>query len=214
MRSGWRCSRRYSPPVMSCGNALTGAGWKPTWPSSGRKTANLHAVTPPWPPRIRAARGGAARSDAGAVILTARDACLMTGYGVTISLVPADYVIKPFVLPAVVARVNALLRRMGRDPLDAGRRRPGRRPHRRRQYAGVQPRSRLTATEFGCCAIWPSTAARSSPRLKSFPCRGFRRLRPKPCRGVRQCLAPQMETHGGACCIPWRGSGRMLPVAQ
>jgi DNA-binding response OmpR family regulator len=53
-----------------------------------------------------------ARSDAGVVILTARDAVDDRLRG--LSAGADDYVIKPFVLPEVVARVNALLRRMGR----------------------------------------------------------------------------------------------------
>ena len=53
-----------------------------------------------------------ARSDAGVVILTARDAVDDRLRGLTAGA--DDYVIKPFVLPEVVARVNALLRRMGR----------------------------------------------------------------------------------------------------
>lgn len=53
-----------------------------------------------------------ARSDAGVVILTARDAVDDRLRGLTGGA--DDYVIKPFVLPEVVARVNALLRRMGR----------------------------------------------------------------------------------------------------
>ena len=53
-----------------------------------------------------------ARSDAGVVILTARDAVDDRLRGLTGGA--DDYVIKPFVLPEMVARVNALLRRMGR----------------------------------------------------------------------------------------------------
>jgi DNA-binding response OmpR family regulator len=53
-----------------------------------------------------------ARSDAGVIILTARDAVDDRLRGLTSGA--DDYVIKPFVLPEMVARVNALLRRMGR----------------------------------------------------------------------------------------------------
>jgi DNA-binding response OmpR family regulator len=53
-----------------------------------------------------------ARSDAGVIILTARDAVDDRLRGLTSGA--DDYVIKPFVLPEMVARVNALLRRLGR----------------------------------------------------------------------------------------------------
>jgi DNA-binding response OmpR family regulator len=53
-----------------------------------------------------------ARSDAGVVMLTARDGIDDRLRGLTTGA--DDYVIKPFVLAELVARVEALLRRMGR----------------------------------------------------------------------------------------------------
>jgi two-component system OmpR family response regulator len=52
------------------------------------------------------------RSDAGVVMLTARDGIDDRLRGLTTGA--DDYVVKPFVLAELVARVNALLRRMGR----------------------------------------------------------------------------------------------------
>ncbi len=54
------------------------------------------------------------RSDAGVVMLTARDGIEDRLRGLTTGA--DDYVVKPFVLAEVVARVNALLRRLGRMP--------------------------------------------------------------------------------------------------
>src|SRR6185437_12048338 len=54
------------------------------------------------------------RSRAGVVMLTARDGIDDRLRGLTSGA--DDYVVKPFVLPELVARVNALLRRMGRVP--------------------------------------------------------------------------------------------------
>lgn len=54
------------------------------------------------------------RSRAGVVMLTARDGIEDRLRGLTTGA--DDYVIKPFVLAELVARVNALLRRMGRIP--------------------------------------------------------------------------------------------------
>ena len=53
-------------------------------------------------------------SDAGVVMLTARDGIEDRLRGLTTGA--DDYVVKPFVLAEVVARVNALLRRLGRMP--------------------------------------------------------------------------------------------------
>jgi two-component system, OmpR family, response regulator len=55
-----------------------------------------------------------ARSQAGVVMLTARDGIDDRLRGLTQGA--DDYVVKPFVLAELVARVNALLRRMGRLP--------------------------------------------------------------------------------------------------
>jgi two-component system OmpR family response regulator len=55
-----------------------------------------------------------ARSGAGVVMLTARDGIEDRLRGLTTGA--DDYVVKPFVLSELVARVNALLRRMGRMP--------------------------------------------------------------------------------------------------
>lgn len=54
------------------------------------------------------------RSDAGVVMLTARDGIEDRLRGLTTGA--DDYVVKPFVLAEVVARVNGLLRRLGRMP--------------------------------------------------------------------------------------------------
>lgn len=53
-----------------------------------------------------------ARCDAGVVMLTARDSIDDRLRGLTTGA--DDYVVKPFILAELVARVNALLRRMGR----------------------------------------------------------------------------------------------------
>jgi two-component system, OmpR family, response regulator len=57
-----------------------------------------------------------ARSRAGVVMLTARDGIEDRLRGLTKGA--DDYVVKPFVLAELVARVNALLRRMGRLPTE------------------------------------------------------------------------------------------------
>jgi DNA-binding response OmpR family regulator len=57
-----------------------------------------------------------ARSRAGVVMLTARDGIDDRLRGLTRGA--DDYVVKPFVLAELVARVNALLRRMGRLPTE------------------------------------------------------------------------------------------------
>lgn len=57
-----------------------------------------------------------ARSRAGVVMLTARDGIDDRLRGLTTGA--DDYVVKPFVLAELVARVNALLRRMGRLPTE------------------------------------------------------------------------------------------------
>jgi two-component system OmpR family response regulator len=57
-----------------------------------------------------------ARSRAGVVMLTARDGIEDRLRGLTTGA--DDYVVKPFVLAELVARVNALLRRMGRLPTE------------------------------------------------------------------------------------------------
>jgi DNA-binding response OmpR family regulator len=153
-----------------------------------------------------------ARSDAGVVILTARDAVDDRLRGLNAGA--DDYVIKPFVLPEVVARVNALLRRMGRmqsvlvvgdlvvDPLAATV---------RRGSAEIA----LTATEFKLLCYLAEHRGQVVTKTQILSAVwGFDAYDPNLVEVFVSALRRKLETNGPRLLHTLRGLGYVLRVAQ
>src|SRR3984893_14394281 len=153
-----------------------------------------------------------ARSDAGVVILTARDAVDDRLRG--LSAGADDYVIKPFVLPEVVARVNALLRRMGRmqsmlvvgdlvvDPQAATV---------RRGSAEIT----LTATEFKLLCYLAEHRGQVVTKTQILSAVwGFDAYDPNLVEVFVSAVRRKLETNGPRLLHTLRGLGYVLRVAQ
>jgi two-component system, OmpR family, response regulator len=153
-----------------------------------------------------------ARSDAGVVILTARDAVDDRLRGLTAGA--DDYVIKPFVLPEVVARVNALLRRMGRmqsmlvvgdlvvDPQAATV---------RRGSAEIT----LTATEFKLLCYLAEHRGQVVTKTQILSAVwGFDAYDPNLVEVFVSALRRKLETNGPRLLHTLRGLGYVLRVAE
>jgi DNA-binding response OmpR family regulator len=149
-----------------------------------------------------------ARSDAGVLILTARDGVDDRLRGLTTGA--DDYVIKPFVLAEVVARVNAILRRTGRiattlvvgdlviDP-DAGTTR-----------RGQQPIS-LTATEFKLLCYLAEHRAKLLTKTQILSAVwGFDAYDPNLVEVFISSLRRKLEAHGPRLLHTIRGLGYTL----
>ena len=161
------------------------------------------------PGRVRAAGRGAPHSDAGVVMLTARDGVDDRLRGLHGGA--DDYVVKPFVLAELVARVTAVLRRLGRHPTTVRGRRPagGRGGRRGAPRRGADRADRDRAAAAGL----PGRAARPGGEQGPDPDQGvgLHRLRSEPGGGARLGAAPQARraapgAHGAraraTCCGP------------
>src|ERR1700738_3773646 len=148
-----------------------------------------------------------ARSDAGVVILAARDAVDDRLRGLTAGA--DDYVIKPFVLPEVVARVNALLRRMGRmqSMLVVGP-----------QAAAVRRGSAeitLTATEFKLLCYLAEHRGQVVTKTQILSAVwGFDAYDPNLVEVFVSALRRKLETNGPRLLHTLRGLGYVLRVAE
>ena len=131
------------------------------------------------------------------LFLTARDAIEDKVAGLTVG--GDDYVTKPFALAEIVARVHAILRRIGSEPEDEGmlrfadiemdesahevtRARTAHRPHRNR----IQPAPVLPSQSPPCAVQGPDPRPRLALRLR----RGRQ-------RGRDLCQLPAQEARGG-----------------
>lgn len=153
-----------------------------------------------------------ARSQAGVVMLTARDGVEDRLRGLTTGA--DDYVVKPFVLAELVARVNALLRRMGRmqstlavgdlvvDP-ETGAVRRG------------QATLTLTATEFKllCYLAEHRGKVLSKPQILSAVW-GFDAYDPNLVEVFISALRRKLEEHGPRLVHTVRGLGYVLRDAE
>ena len=128
-------------------------------------------------------------SDAGVIMLTARDGVDDRLRGLHGGA--DDYVVKPFALAEVVARVTAVLRRMGRTPSTDRGRRPAR--GRGRRFRPPRGRPDRADGHRAPAARLPRRSAR--PRRQQGPDPharlGLHRLRPQPRRGAHLGAAPQ-----------------------
>jgi len=153
-----------------------------------------------------------ARSDAGVVMLTARDGIDDRLRGLTTGA--DDYVVKPFVLAEVVARVNALLRRMGRmqstlivgdlvvDP-EAGTVRRG------------QAVVTLTATEFKLLCYLAEHRGKLLTKTQILSAVwGFDAYDPNLVEVFISALRRKLEAHGPRLLHTMRGLGYVLREGQ
>lgn len=147
-------------------------------------------------------------SGAGVVMLTARDAVADRLRGLDSGA--DDYVVKPFLLPELVSRINALLRRTGRVSrelvvadlvvdLDAGLARRG---------SAVLP---LTATEFRLLRYFAENARRVVSKAQILTAVwGFEASDPNLVEVHLSSLRRKMEEHGPRLLQTARGLGYVL----
>jgi two-component system OmpR family response regulator len=152
------------------------------------------------------------RSDAGVVMLTARDGIDDRVRGLTTGA--DDYVVKPFVLAELVARVEALLRRLGRITstvcvgdlvvdVDSGTARRG------------DAVLTLTATEFKLLCYFAQHRDRVLTKTQILTAVwGFDAYDPNLVEVHISALRRKLEQHGERLLHTRRGLGYVLAVAQ